>query len=85
MACLSWKTAVYNSLGLLCLCFYVLSPSITLGQILPEITLPNNTVAMSNGDISTIWQGTQVGNNLFHSFLAFSVPVGNVAFLALPH
>ena len=49
-------------------------------QIIPDTTLPNNTVVIPNNTTSIIEGGTQVGSNLFHSFQEFSVLTGNVAF-----
>lgn len=43
-------------------------------QISPDLTLPNNTNIQINENLRTIEGGTQVGNNLFHSFKDFSVP-----------
>ena len=51
-----------------------------LGQIVPDGTLPENTVVTTNEDIMEITGGTSVGNNLFHSFSEFSLPTGNTAF-----
>lgn len=45
-------------------------------QISPDVTLPNNTSIKIDGNLRTIEGGTQVGNNLFHSFRDFSVPTG---------
>ncbi len=45
-------------------------------QISPDLSLPNNTNIQINENLRTIEGGTQIGNNLFHSFKDFSVPTG---------
>ena len=54
--------------------------AIASAQIVPDNTLPQNSMLAPNGDIIQIKGGTVKGNNLFHSFEQFSVLNGQTAF-----
>ncbi|MEQ8382768.1 MAG: S-layer family protein [Coleofasciculus sp. A1-SPW-01] len=61
----------------------LVSSKIAHAQVIPDDTLPQNTVVTKDGNISEIQQGTRVGDNLFHSFEEFSVFEGSTAFFNL--
>ncbi|MBD2775960.1 filamentous hemagglutinin N-terminal domain-containing protein [Iningainema tapete] len=49
-------------------------------QIIPDKTLPVNSISTPGCQNCTIEGGTQVGKNLFHSFEQFSIPTNGRAY-----
>ena len=59
--------------------FSCLAPVSLHAQVIPDNTLPENSVVTPQGDVIQINGGTTRGTNLFHSFTDFSVPAGTQA------
>ena len=72
-----YQTTILVATSLL---LFLATPSVARGQIVPDNSLPNNSIVTPNGSVFQIDGGTTAGSNLFHSFQDFSVPTGNEAF-----
>jgi len=59
---------------------FCLLPTAASAQIIPDTTLPANSLVTSLGSSSIITGGTPSGGNLFHSFEQFSVLTNNTAY-----
>ncbi|MEE3718163.1 filamentous hemagglutinin N-terminal domain-containing protein [Tumidithrix elongata RA019] len=67
-------------LSVAAIAFNLIPISPSQAQVIPDRTLPVNTVVNTSGTVHTITGGTQVGGNQFHSFDQFSVQTGNTAY-----
>ncbi|MGB5901017.1 MAG: filamentous hemagglutinin N-terminal domain-containing protein [Geitlerinemataceae cyanobacterium] len=57
-----------------------LTPTVSIAQIVPDSSLPVNSIVAPDGNVFTIDGGTAAGTNLFHSFSDFSLPTSSEAF-----
>ena len=71
-----------NVAGVSCVCLLATIAPIAaqVAPIVPDATLPKNSIVTESGNRVTIDGGTNAGGNLFHSFQEFSVPSGGEAF-----
>lgn len=59
----------------------VLPGTYTLAEIIPDASFQNASNIETTHNLNIIQGGTQVGNNLFHSFSQLSIPKGNITYL----
>lgn len=59
--------------------FFLLPYKPISAQIVPDATLPNNSLTTEQGSTVLVEGGTANGSNLFHSFEQFSIPTGSTA------
>jgi filamentous hemagglutinin family protein len=70
--------------GTVLLWLTVTSPSGAQSLLIPDQSLPVNSSIVSEGNTSTIIEGTRAGQNLFHSFERFNVGEGKTVIFNSP-
>jgi filamentous hemagglutinin family protein len=73
------KLSHIGQLAIFAISYLSLEFNSAIAQIVPDRTLPVNSVVVDGDRLQTINNGTTAGNNLFHSFQDFSVTTGNTA------
>lgn len=71
------KKRIIQFLGIQGSILFLVTLSPVTAQVIPDKTLPVNSVVTQQGDIKLIDGGTIKSNNLFHSFDQFSIPTNN--------
>ena len=78
--CLGITTKIGNNLCLAVTSYLLLNLGASASaQVIPDNTLPNNSLVNQNGNLIEILEGTTAGSNLFHSFEQFSLIQGETA------
>ncbi|MBW4615718.1 MAG: filamentous hemagglutinin N-terminal domain-containing protein [Desmonostoc vinosum HA7617-LM4] len=65
-----------QGLGIVIILTVAFSVNSAIAQVSQDETLPTNSKVLTQGNITTIEDGTQSGGNLFHSFQEFSILEG---------